>query len=35
LNREAQVADPHFVDAQLPVIALALLVGHRTRRRLG
>jgi hypothetical protein len=34
LNWKAQVADPYLVDAQLPMIALALLVGHRIRLRI-
>jgi len=29
LNGKTQVADTHLVDAQLAMIALALLVGHR------
>ena len=35
LNWKAQVTDPYLIDAQLPMIALALLVGHRIRLRMG
>ena len=34
LNWKAQVTDPYLIDAQLPMIALALLVGHRIRLRI-